>query len=392
MSNHTNVNWPLDFVDPAAAGFDPQRLTRCDQLMQRFVDEQRCSGGVALVARGNRIAHLNRFGYLDLESKQPMRDDAIFRIYSMTKPITSTAVLMLLEEGRFLLDWPVSHFIPQFADLKVRETDEAGNEQLVDLKRPVSIHDLLTHTAGLTYDHVHPCIDDGQTLDTFIDRLCDTPLLGQPGEVWRYSEATDVLGRLVEVVADQPFDQFLADRIFKPLGMTDTGFFVPEDKRDRFASVYTDSDGQLVPATDLHAQTFHIKPSLPSGGGGLVSTTADYLRFASALLNGGQFDGTRLLGPKTVALMADNALPQGHPPLEINQRMFGLGVAVTTRPGEAHAICSPGEFGWGGAAGTNVWIDPAKQMITLIMVQHRPVARFNLSELARHTVYAALLD
>jgi CubicO group peptidase (beta-lactamase class C family) len=389
------MNSPKPFarVEPQSVGLCPDRLERADALLGRYVSEGRAAGAITVVARHGKVAHRRCHGVMDLDTGEPMREDAIFRIYSMTKVVTAAAVLMLLEEGRFLLTWPVSEFIPCFADLRVQVTGADGQPEQIRPKREVTIHDLLTHTAGLSYDHVHESITAGHSLEQFVRRVCDAPLLGHPGEVWRYSEASDVLGYLVEVVSGRPFDAFLAERIFEPLGMVDTGFWVPPGKVDRLAAIYTDGEGgRLVPATDLHADTFTSRPSLPSGGGGLVSTTDDYLRFAQMLLNGGVLDGVRLLGPKTIELMADNHLPAGHPPLDVNQRGYGLGVAATGRPGESLTLSSVGEFGWGGAAGTNVWIDPVENMVTLMMVQHRPVRTFKLSELFKHTVYQAIID
>ena len=388
--SHTPL--PLPLGNPQDVGLCPQRLTRADALMRRHVEAGRVAGALTLVARRGVIVHRGRFGCAHFETGQPLADNALFRIYSMTKIITSVAVLMLLEEGRFMLDWPVSTFIPRFAGMKVAAIDDRGNAELREPRREVTLHDLLTHTGGLTYDHIHPSIRAGDSLEAFVDRVCDDPLVHQPGEAWHYSESTDVLGRVVEVVAGTDFATFLRQRIFEPLAMADTGFLVPEDRRHRLASIYTtDESGRLAPASDLNCDLLGVRPVLPSGGGGLISTEADYLRFALTLLGGGAFDGTRLLGRKTVALMTDNHLPRGHPPLAINGRGFGLGVGVTLRPGQTHEIGSTGEFGWGGAASTNVWIDPAEDMVTLIMMQHRPVGRFHLGELFRHTVYQALV-
>ena len=386
-------SWPLERVEPESVGLCSRRLGRVGELMRRYVDDGRIAGVITLAARRGGIAHLECLGSMDLESRRPMREDAIFRIYSMTKIVTSAAVLMLLEEGRFLLGEPVRRFLPEFADLRVAVKVDDGREELVSPRRDVTIHDLLAHLGGLSYDCIHEARDGGRSLQEFITEFCKRPLLHQPGETWAYSASTDVLGRVVEVVSGRPFDDFLRERIFEPLGMTDTAFWVPPGKADRLAWVYKpDADGRLVSCEDRAASPYLAKPSLPSGGGGLVSTTSDYLRFALMLLGEGSLCGVRLLGRKTVELMTEDHLPAGHPALDVNRRGFGLGVSVVRRLGETEQLSSVGEFGWGGAACTQVWIDPAEEMVSMLMLQLRPAEKFPLMDLFKHAVYQAIVD
>lgn len=393
----TTPAWPLERCEPQAVGLSPQRMKVAEALVDRHIDEGRTAGVITLVARRGRIAHLRCAGMMDLEAGRPMTEDAIFRIYSMTKIVTSAAVLMLLEEGHFLLSDPVRRFIPEFADLRVATTGADGAEELVRPRRDVTIADLLTHTAGLPYEVIHQAIDEGWPLEAFVRELCRRPLLGHPGELWRYSAATDVLGYLVQVVSGRPFDAFLRERIFEPLGMVDTDFHVPPEKADRLAWVYTpDESGRLVPEEDRATSRFLRPPSLPSGGGGLCASTCDYLRFALMLLGGGALGDVRLLGPKTVELMRSDALPRGHEALGINGCGFGLGVAVLRDLGESRQIGSVGEFGWGGAACTELWIDPAEQMVTMAMMQLRlgvlrPADRFGtLMKPFKNVIYSAI--
>jgi CubicO group peptidase (beta-lactamase class C family) len=386
-------SWPVERCEPEAVGLSSARLKRIGDLMRRYVDEGRVPGVVTLVCRKGRIAHLECFGLMDLERRKPMREDAIFRIYSMTKIVTTVAVLMLLEEGRFLLGEPLRRFLPEFADLRVAVTGADGRQDLVRPRRDVTIHDLLAHLGGMTYAVFHEALDGGRSLREFIAEFARSPLVSHPGERWNYSASDDVLGRLVEVVSGQPFEEFLATRIFEPLGMADTAFWVPPDKVDRLAWIYQPDDaGRLVSCED-RATSRYLKPTtFPSGGAGLVSTTSDFLRFSLMLLGRGEFGGARLLGRKSAELMTSDHLPPGHPPLDVNLRGYGLGVSVVRRLGETHQLASVGEFGWGGAACTQVWIDPTEQMVTMIMLQLRPREKFPLMDLFKHAAYQAIVD
>jgi len=390
----TASSWPVEHVEAASVGLSPDRLARISELVGRYVDDGRIAGAITLVARRGGIAHLECTGQADLEARRPMREDAIVRIYSMTKIVTTVAALMLLEEGRFLLKDPVWRFIPEFKALRVAVQGADGREELVRPRRDVTIGDLLSHLGGLSYEVIHEARSNGWTLAEFITEFCKRPLLCHPGERWNYSASSDVLGRLIEVISGRSFDAFLQERIFDPLGMADTDFWVPPEKAERLAGVYEPGDdGRLVPAEKGAASPFLKRPSLPSGGGGLVSTTSDYLRFALALLRGGELGGVRLLGRKTVELMTQDHLPPGHPPLDVNRRGFGLGVSVVRRLGETKQIGSVGEFGWGGAACTQVWIDPAEDCVTMIMMQLRPKEPFGqLMDRFKHAAYQAIVD
>lgn len=389
----SKADWPLERAQPESVGLCSKRLQRIETLMASYVDRGDAAGVLTLVARRGRIAHLECVGLMDIEQAKPMREDAIFRIYSMTKIVTTVAALMLLEEGRFLLRDPVSQFIPSFRDLRVAETAADGSERLVPPKRAVTIHDLFTHLSGMSYDFVHEAQDQGLRLATFVPEVCKLPLKHHPGETWLYGASTDVLGHLIEIISGLEFDAFLRERIFEPLGMTDTDFFVPAGKVERLAWVYApDDNGKLVSSEDRATSGYLSRPALLSGGGGLVSTASDYLRFSQMLLDGGQLGDVRLLSPKTVELMRQDHLPPGHPPLEVNSRGFGLGVSVVRRLAETKQIGSVGEFGWGGAACTQEWIDPAEEMITMIMLQLRPREKTPIMDTFKHAAYQAIID
>jgi CubicO group peptidase (beta-lactamase class C family) len=387
-------------VSPEEIGLSASRLGRVDEMVRRWVDKGTVAGAITLVCRRGRIGHLACHGYLDLETRRPMREDAIFRIYSMTKIVTSVAVLMLLEEGRFLLTDDVSRFIPEFKDLRVAVTGADGQPELIRPRREVTLHDLLTHTGGLTYEGCREAVAYGKTLQQFVADFCKIPLCRHPGEAWNYSASVDVLGRVIEVVTGRSFDVFLQERIFTPLGMTDTAFWVPPGKRDRFATMYKPgADGRLVACDDLPSfpdrktPPYTEPPAFLSGGGGLVSTTSDMLRLGLMLLGGGQWNGVRLLSRKTVELMTADHLPAGHPPIQPFGFGFGLGVSVARRLGELRKLGSIGEFGWGGAACTQIWIDPVEDMIPMIMLQYQPVSSSGLvTDLFKHLAYQAIND
>lgn len=390
--------WPLEIVDPSELGFDPDRLKRIDQLVQGFIAAGEIAGGVTLVARHNGIAQLGVYGRADIERDTPMRDDTLFRIYSMTKPITSVAALMLFEECRFLLDDPVKRHLPEFADVRVKVRRSDGGEELVPPRRDVTIHDLLTHLGGLSYESAMEARRAGMPLEEFVRRYAQRPLVCHPGERWNYSAGTEVLARLIEVLSGRALDAFFEERIFRPLGMTDTFFFVPPEKMDRLATLYAlDSNGRLTPKEPEVA----IRPFTPpgpgetrflSGGGGLVSSTSDYLRFCLMLLNEGSWNGVRLLSRKTVELMTSDHLPPGHPPIEPYKFGFGLGVSVLRSLGEKQGLGSVGEFGWGGAASTEAWVDPKEDLIAIVMFQVMPAVRSHHAKLFKHAVYQAIAD
>jgi CubicO group peptidase (beta-lactamase class C family) len=348
------------------------------------------------------------FGMMDIEANKPMQFDTLFRIYSMTKPITSVAVMMLYEEGHFQLSDPISRFIPGFEDVKVLVKETESGLELANLEREITIWHLLTHTSGLSYgfDENDPVDKMCQkriwrmleqkpdtTLEQMVQELAWLPLAHQPGSAWRYSMATDVLGYLVQVVSGMPFGDFLKQRVFEPLGMVDTDFYVPQDKIERFAANYGPGEKGGLKVIDAPATSQFAKPTHhPSGGGGLVSTASDYVRFAQMLLNKGELDGVRLLGRKTIELMTMNHLPDEFRPFEDPSRGFGLGVGVLTDVARSQTLGSVGTYGWGGAANTIFWIDPQEELIGLLMLQFMPNNTYPVVPDFRVSVYQSIVD
>ncbi len=395
---------------PEEFGFSPERLKRIDAAMQRYVDQETLAGIVTLVARRGRVVHFEKFGYQDIATSKPMELDTIFRIYSMTKPITSVALMMLFEQGLVRLTDPVTKFIPEFGKVKVL----VGEGELADLKREITIQDLLRHTAGLSYggykdtqapidklyDQAHLWRPD-ITIREAVRRITELPLAYQPGQAWRYSLATDVVGHVVELISDMSLGEFFEEKIFKPLGMADTAFTVAPEKVDRFATLYGKTDGQASHARPLElidATTGgdYFNTRLESGGAGLVSTTADFLRFAQLVLNKGELDGVRLLGPRTVELMAANHLPRALLPTMAAQEMsgfgFGLGFSVMMDVAQSGMMGSVGLHGWGGWANTHFWVDPQEQLIGILMVQYIPSGTYPVTTDLRTLVYQALVE
>jgi len=345
-----------------------------------------------------------------------MRPDTIFRIYSMTKPLTSTAIMMLYEEGRFQLDDPISKFIPAFANPRVYAGGSRGKIETMPAEREINFRDLLTHTSGLTYGFMESNpVDalyrsktsgvDFQTGDTslkdIVERLATFPLIAQPGKAWNYSVATDVLGYLVEVISGQPFQTYLKEKVLNPLGMVDTDFHVPADKHERFAANYQAGPGGKLELIDDPGKSRYLAPrKVNSGGGGLVSTAADYLRFCRFMLNKGELDGTRLLGRKTVELMTMNHLKgdmadMGMPRFSESTYYgvgFGLGFSVTIDPAKAHILGSPGEYAWGGAASTAFWCDPKEDMAVVLLTQLMPSSTYPIRRELRVLTYQAIVD
>jgi CubicO group peptidase (beta-lactamase class C family) len=398
-----------------------------DHLKRNYVDAGRFPGAQLLVYRRGKIVHSTVQGFADLERKAPVKDDTIFRIYSMTKPITSVAFMMLVEQGRVAIDEPVHKYIPEWKNLGVFQAGTHPAFLTKPPSRPMQIVDLLRHTSGLTYgfqqrsnvdaayreNKIGEVIKAG-TLQTMIEDLAKIPLEFSPGEAWNYSVSTDVIGYLVGLISGMPFEQFLKERIFNPLGMTDTDFFVPADKAHRFAACYsadpkggmtfhaTDRKGTLTLQDDPAKSSFLSPPSLISGGGGLCSTAADYLTFCRALLNGGELGGVRLLGPKTLKLMTTNHLPGGvdlpvmsrslFSEASYNGIGFGLGFSVTMNPAQTLIAGSAGEYAWGGAATTSFFIDPAEELIAIFMTQVLPSSAYPVRRELRSMVYAAITD
>ena len=364
--------WPLPKTAPSNVGLCAQRLERANSYLENLVANRTLAGAISLVARHGHIAHLRCHGWQDVENNVPMNEDALFRIYSMTKPIVCVATLMLYEECALWMQDPVRRFLPEFADLKVSITEPNGETRLVPPCRDITIHDLLTHTGGLSYALAMEFGRTGLGTADFVKAFCKEPLLSQPGEKWSYSSSNDILGRVIEVISGQPLDVFLEERIFRPLGMSDTGFWVPPEKQHRFTVLYQHDDQAHIVQRPVEDMPYLEKPTFFSGGGGLVSSTSDYLRFCLMLLNGGVLDGQRLLSRKTVELMRQDHLPPGHPAIEPYKISYGYGVSVIRSLSERQGICSVGEFGWGGAAGTNAWIDPQEDMVSMVMFQIRP--------------------
>jgi CubicO group peptidase (beta-lactamase class C family) len=402
-------------VDPAEAGFDAARLKRIDDHFARYVDDGRLPGWLAVVSRHGRIVHVGRGGHRDVEAGLPVETDTLWRIFSMTKPITSVAAMILAEEGLLELDDPISRWLPEFAEPRVYVKGSALKPLTEPATEPIRVWHLLTHTAGLTYGfhHGHPVdaiyraagfewgTPPGLDLAACSERWAELPLLFQPGAEWNYSIATDVLGRVVEVVSGQPLDEFLASRVFGPLGMTDTGFATSET--DRLAALYVpDPATGRATRNDAFGKLGTTRPACLSGGGGLVSSARDYWRFTEMLLRGGALDDVRLLSPRTVALMASNHLP-GHVDLEAFGRPlfaempfdghgFGLGFSVLEDPVKARTLSSAGEFAWGGAASTAFWVDPDEDLTVGFYTQLLPSSTYRLRPQLRQLVYQALVD
>ena len=367
----------MPLAKPEEAGMSADRLHRIHEAIQRHVDAGEISGAVTLVARRGRIVHFEAHGLMDIEAKRPMEKDAIFRIASMSKPITGAAVMMMLEEGKLRLNDPVSKFLPEFANPKVAiPKGTAGEFYVIPADRELTIRDLLTHTNGLMTGGIGsksgpPRMAEGDTLAGYIPRLGAVPLDFQPGTQWAYSgyAGPDTLSRIVELVSGQPYDEFLRTRIFQPLGMKDTFFYPPDDRRPRMATLYSKSPKGLVPAENQDG--FSLKTYF-SGGGGLMSTAEDYLQFAQMLLNGGELRGKRLLSPRTVDLMASNHvgdLSNGKLGRPAHGMGYGLLVGIVEDSVAAGLRVSNGSFGWDGAYGTQTWIDPREKMVTIVMIQ-----------------------
>jgi len=391
-------------------GFDPQRLRRISNWMEAHVREGRLSGLAVQIARRGEIAFSERRGYADTATRQPVAPDTIWRIYSMTKPVTSLALLMLYEEGAFQLDQPVADFLPAFCDPRVWKGPGHALDATEPARRQITIHDLLTHQAGIIYgDRQGNALEqalsaagldfdrDLVTMGQAVDALAGFPLAFHPGERWFYGLSTDVLGHLVEVISGQPLGAFLKTRILDPLGMKDTGFSVPADKASRVATLYDHSSGGFIPSAN---QDRCLAPvTLESGGGGLVSTMADYQRFATMLLGRGAFDGGRLLGRKTFDLMVSNHMGgdlasrgQAHFSETTFEGIgFGLGVSVMLDPARAMIVGSPGEFAWGGMASTAFWVDPVEDMTVILMTQLIPSSAYTLRRQLRVLSYQALV-
>jgi CubicO group peptidase (beta-lactamase class C family) len=402
-------------IEPARAGFDPERLARVDRHLARYVDEGLLAGTQVVVARDGKVVHHGTYGLRDREAGLPVEPDTLWRVYSMTKPLTSVAAMMLVEEGRLQLRQPIADLLPEFAAPRVYTAGSAANPATVPALEPIRVWHLLTHTSGLTYGFLYASPVDtmyrsagieffppaGTTLAQACERWAALPLLFQPGAEWNYGVSTDVLGRVVEVVSGQPLDAFLAERVTGPLGMVDTGFSVPAEQADRLAGLYVTSKAGRPP---LRRDEFTPDPRRPatflSGGGGLVSTAADYHRFTTMLLNRGELAGVRLLGPRTVDLMTRNHLPAD---IASFGRLtsaedafegvgFGLGFSVVTDPVRTETLASEGEYSWGGLASTAFWVDPRERVTVGFYTQLVPSSTYKIRPELRALVNSALVD
>ncbi len=394
----------LPRATPEELGLSSERLARVGETFGRYAEERRLAGAVGMVIRHGKVAYFDAWGMRDLAAGDPIETDDIFRIYSMTKPITSVAVMMLYEEGRFFLDDPVGRYLPELASVPVALLDQAtgpANIPTERAQRPMTIRDLLRHTSGLTYGifsntavdqaYRQGGVNGAATLEDMVTALGKIPLMYQPGTRWNYSVSTDVLGRLVEVVSGQRFDVFLRERIFQPLRMTDTGFYVPPSQRDRFSRLY----GHTGPDATLElGDTLGYTSSVTnfSGGGGLVSTAEDYARFAQMLLNGGELDGARILSPTTIDLMRADHLRDDGASFLADGWGFGLGFTVKNQPALDGMPDSAGTYYWFGVAGTSFWIDPERDLIGIFMVQIRPNRDVNFRDQFKRLVYQAVVE
>jgi CubicO group peptidase (beta-lactamase class C family) len=400
-----------------AQGFSVDRLRRIDRFLEeRYIAPGRIPCADFLLARRGEVVHRSVIGLQDVERGIPLAEDAVFRIYSMTKPVTSVALMSLVEEGRIALDDPVARHIPEWAELGVYQAGTLGAFQTAAPARPMQVVDLMRHTSGLTYGMQQRTAVDAayrrlelenpygeRDLAGLIRTLAELPLDFSPGEAWNYSVSTEVVGHLIETITGRRLDQVFEERIFEPLGMTDTGFFVREDQRDRFAACYeARPDGGMKLLDDPRRSPFLSPPRLLSGGGGLVSAMADYQRFAQMLLNGGELEGARILSPRMLKLMTVNHLPGGGDLTRHSRSMFsesanagvgfGLGFAVAFDPAQTLLPSSPGEFYWGGMASTTFWVDPVEQLTAVFMTQLLPSSATPIRRELRTLTYSALME
>ena len=407
----------LPLTTPEQVGLSAARLARITQWMQGWIDSGRLPGMTVAILRKGELAYAHTCGKADVERNKPMRPDTIVRIYSMTKPLTSTAIMMLYEEGHFQLDDPISKFIPGFRNQRVYSGGSRGKIESVPAERDINFRDLLSHTSGLTYGFMesNPVdalyrakgadgVDYGTaetSLKEVTEKLATFPLIAQPGKAWNYSVSTDVLGYLVEVISGRPFQDYLVEKVIKPLGMVDTDFYVPAAKHERFAANYNAGPGGKLVLLDDPAKSRYLAPRrVNSGGGGLVATASDYLRFCRFMLNKGELDGARLLGRKTVELMTSNHLggdmaDMGMPRFSESPYYgigFGLGFSVMIDPAKAHILGTKGEYAWGGAASTAFWCDPQEDMAVVLLTQLMPSSTYAIRRELRVLSYQAIID
>ena len=414
MTNYSTLG---QTTAPQQVGISVEKLKRIDPVVQKFIDDQQLAGAITMVARRGQVVHFETYGMMDLEAQRPMQKDAIFRIYSMTKPVVAVAVMMLCQDGKLELEAPVSKYLPELGGMKVAADAEAEEASLINADREMTVRDLMRHTSGLPganrYMAGQTAVDklyrqaglhrlDECNLQEMVERLGTIPLLYQPGTKWHYSIAADVLGRLIEVVSNQSFDLFLAEHIFQPLDMEDTGFYVPTEKIDRLVGMYGPQPTgglQIIEApqggTGSYSKTsFRKRPKFLSAGGGLVSTATDFMRFCLMLSEKGQLAGKRLLEVESVERMTCNHLPQHLVPLDKKpvERYgglgFGLGVSVRVQQTDWVPASQVDEYGWIGGTSTEFWISPRDELVTITLAQHIPFSE--LSQVVKPLVYAAI--
>jgi CubicO group peptidase (beta-lactamase class C family) len=404
-------------AEPGKVGMSAARLTRLEDVTHGYVDAGRFPCVETVVGRGGEVVHHDRYGWADVGDQRRLGDDAIYRIFSMTKPVASLALMMLYEQGLVLLENPVSRFIPAFADVQVWSEGAEDDYRTVPPDRPMTVHDVLTHMSGLTaaFHYQHPVdalyrrhgIGDltrpDMSLDEALELAASLPLLFSPGTRWCYGLSTDVVGRIVEVVSGMDLAEFLSRHIFEPLGMVDTGFWVPHEEIDRLTSCYVRGADRRLKCIDSRGRSgYATRPQYLSGAGGLVSTAADYQRFIEMLVNGGELDGTRVIGPRTLEYMTANHLPDNATLNDMGQSTFsesamggtgfGLGFSVVVDPPASKALGSVGQYGWGGAATTSFWIDPAEELWVLFLTQLVPSNVYPIRRQLAATVYQAIVD
>jgi len=381
----------LPFAYPNEVGMSDERLKRITPMIQKYIDQELIPGAVSMVARHGKIVHFDVQGCQNVEKQIPMTKDTIFRIASMTKPITSVALMMLYEQGKFLLRDPISKWLPGFKDMQVTVDKGAGAYEMIPAVRPIEVWHILTHTAGFATQYSPKNLDplqkaakfrsQNEVIGDFVERLATVPLNNQPGEVWDYSRATCVVGRLVEILSGQTLAEFFKEHIFDPLGMVDTHFFLPEEKIDRFGVAYEPGEDFKIRLNDPDTEeSFWLsKPGIYfMGSGGLVSTAEDYFRFANMLMNGGKSGDVRILSRKTIELMTRDHI-DGRPVWLTGPGIgFGLGFGVTMDRGQTHGMATEGSYTWGGAFCTYWWNDPVERLFGMVLTQVRPYYHLNL--------------
>ena len=397
-----------------SVGMSTERLERIAPAMASFVEDEQVPGLITVVARKGKVVHFETYGSMDREANKPMRPDTIFRMYSMTKPLTGTAVMILYEEGKFALSDPISKYLPEFKEMRVYVGKKGGEIVTKAANKPITIQHLLTHTSGITYDFwPHPvgqiltksgldiasAYKNELNLEAYIKLLAKQPLFSQPGEKWEYGLNMDVLGRLVEVITGQRFGDFMEERLFEPLGMVDAGFQITDDQLDRFAANYAPTrEGGMIPIDPPELSLYRQDVSLHLGGAGLVCTAADYLRFAQMLANSGELDGVRILSPTTVDLMMSNQLPQG-----VGMALggllggggglgFGFCGSVVTDAAAMGTAGSNGEYSWGGAASTDFWVDRKQQLVGMVLTQLLPAGTYPTRARMHQMTYQAITE